>query len=207
MTIADAELLAWVSFRDVSWLQAFPLTEESVFSYIALSQFYDRTCNNEVVSMQTRYTAFANEPLSQAAIREKLQNMVGIEYILKEAKPPSYFLIQKIYRSSPTNISLLGEVYLINGTIYQAPSLESLLHFRLSSILDNLDKAWDYCNEFALPDIATNSIKIKTSVAESSDELIHPKDAAGIQEMTAINSTFLSLISRQSQQGAMAKPG
>ena len=33
------------------------------------------------------------------------------------------------------------------------------------------------------------------------------KDAAGIQEMTAINSTFLSLISRQSQQGAMAKPG
>jgi MED6 mediator sub complex component len=201
----EAEPITWVSFRDVSWLQAFSLTEESVFTYLALSQFYDRTCNNEVVSMQTRYTNYSNAPLSQSAIREKLQTMVGIEYLLKEFKSPSYFLIQKVYRSSPANFSLLSELYVINGTIYQAPSLEALLHFRLTNILDNLGKAWSYCNEFALPDIATNSIKIKSPVVDAGDELIHPKDVAGVQEMTAINSTFLSLITRQSQQNSATK--
>ena len=207
MTVAkEAEPLTWVSFRDVSWLQAFTLTEESVFTYLALSQFYDRTCNNEVVSMQTRYTNQTNTgPLSHAAIKEKLQSMIGIEYMLKEAKPPNYFLIQKVYRSSPSNISLLSEVFLMNGTIYQAPSLESILHFRLSNILDNLGEAWSYCNEFALPDIATNSIKIKTMVADSDDALLHPKDSAGVQEMTSINSTFWNLITKQSQQNSMPK--
>jgi mediator of RNA polymerase II transcription subunit 6 len=193
----SSEPLTWVSFRDVSWLQAFPLTEESIFAYLALSQFYDRTCNNEVVYMQTRYTNQTGAPLPQTVLRERLQNMVGIEYILKEAKPPGYFLIQKVYRSSPTNFSLLAETFVVNGTIYQSPSLESILHFRLGSIVDNLGKAWNYCNKFALPDIATNSIKTRPD--DANEEPVHPKDAAGVQEMIAINSTFLSLITKQSQ--------
>lgn len=48
--------LAAVCFRDVAWLQHFTLSEASVLEYFSMSQFYDRTCNNEVLLMQARFT-------------------------------------------------------------------------------------------------------------------------------------------------------
>ena len=50
------EELAFVCFRDVAWLQACPLTADNVLEYFSLSQFYDRTCNNEVLKMQVSFT-------------------------------------------------------------------------------------------------------------------------------------------------------
>lgn len=59
------EDLEHVCFRDVAWLQSFPLTDESVLDYFAMSPFYDRTCNNEVLRMQARYVGQPKELLSQ----------------------------------------------------------------------------------------------------------------------------------------------
>lgn len=51
------ENLEHVCFRDVSWLQINGgLRAEMVLEYFSLSQFYDRTCNNEVLKMQARFT-------------------------------------------------------------------------------------------------------------------------------------------------------
>ncbi len=48
--------LAFVCFRDVSWLQCFELNASSALEYFSMSQFYDRTSNNEVLRMQSRFT-------------------------------------------------------------------------------------------------------------------------------------------------------
>lgn len=58
--------LAHVCFKDVAWLQHFPLTDDSVLDYFAMSQFYERTCNNEVLKMQARFT-------DNAALLDQLQ--------------------------------------------------------------------------------------------------------------------------------------
>lgn len=47
-----------VSFKDLAWLHAYGLTPHNALEYFSLSQFYDRTCNNEVVKMQTKFNNF-----------------------------------------------------------------------------------------------------------------------------------------------------
>lgn len=42
-----------ISFRDQLWLSAYPLDRNLVFDYFALSPFYDRTCNNEQLRMES----------------------------------------------------------------------------------------------------------------------------------------------------------
>lgn len=49
--------LAHICFRDGAWIQARGgLGAHNVMEYFSLSQFYDRTCNNEVAKMQTQFT-------------------------------------------------------------------------------------------------------------------------------------------------------
>ena len=51
--------LSNTSFKDVIWLQKFPLIKETILDYFALSPFYDRSCNNEVLRMQTKFSNVA----------------------------------------------------------------------------------------------------------------------------------------------------
>lgn len=42
-----------ICFRDQLWLNTYPLERNLVFDYFALSPFYDWTCNNEQLRMQS----------------------------------------------------------------------------------------------------------------------------------------------------------
>lgn len=68
---SSGEDLSQVCFRDVSWLQAFELTNASVMEYFSYSQFYERTSNNEVLKMQARYINKPEEMLSQLQCNQR----------------------------------------------------------------------------------------------------------------------------------------
>ena len=131
------EQLAHVCFRDVTWLQHFLLTESTVLEYFSLCQFYDRTCNNEVLKMQARYTE--NE-----AILQQLHQMTGIEYALYRYIPPSLFIIVKQNRISPTRANILSSYYVLDGSVYMVPSLHSVLSSRLTSSMHHINEAIRY---------------------------------------------------------------
>lgn len=88
--------------------------------------------------MQTRFT-------ESGAISATggLENMVGIEYTVKRAacSPPRLFIIHKLYRHGPADTETLASYYVLDGTIYQAPNLISLLRCRLSTSLKYLNDA------------------------------------------------------------------
>lgn len=112
----------------------FPLTELSVLDYFSLSQFYDRTCTNEQLRMQTRFTT--------AVGTIRLEEMVGVEYVVAETKqPPRLFIIHKRHRHSPHDFDVLASYYVLDGTIYQAPTLLSLLRCRVTTSLAFLTEA------------------------------------------------------------------
>lgn len=57
--------------------------------------------------------------------------MTGIEFAVLSSKPPSLFVIGKQQRHSPSKVSLLACYYVLNGSIYMAPDLLSLIDSRL----------------------------------------------------------------------------
>lgn len=132
--------LGHVCFRDVTWLQHFPLTNDTILDYFAQSQFYDRTCNNEVLKMQARYTD------NPTALLTQLYRMTGPEYALLPAvsSPPGLFVVVRQHRTSPTQVRLQQAYYVLDGTIYLAPSIYSLINCRITTSLYSLREAVEY---------------------------------------------------------------
>lgn len=133
--------LSHVCFRDVAWLQNIPLDDTSVMDYFAMSQFYDRTCNNEVLKMQARFT-------DNAALLSQLHKMTGVEYAVLSSQPPKLFIIAKQQRHSPEKTSILSLHYVLDGSIYMAPSVHGVIGSRVTLSLYYLNEALKYAKKF-----------------------------------------------------------
>jgi len=118
-----------ISFHDSAWIPI--LSSENVLDYFCqrTNQFYDRTCNNEVVKMQRLDPA-------------QMQYMTGVEYALIHAQDPILYVIRKQMRFSPTQLNHLGVYYILAGVVYQAPDIGSLINSRLLSVVQKLNTAF-----------------------------------------------------------------
>jgi MED6 mediator sub complex component len=121
-------------FRDPAWLQQFPLTKDSVLQYFALSQFYSRNSNNEVLKMQTLHNEIGDQ-------EELFRKMTGIQYSLHHHEEPHLFIIKESMRTSPSKTSVLRFYYIMHGAVYQAPTERELVSARLTNILFAMRKA------------------------------------------------------------------
>ncbi|KAJ3258257.1 hypothetical protein HK103_003738 [Boothiomyces macroporosus] len=136
----DEELTS-VSFKDTAFLQAFGLHELNIIEYFSKSQFYDVSCIDEQLKMQARFNDLQVTQLDHT-------KMTGIKYDLWYfTYQPSYFVIKKSQIYSETRAELLAIYYVIEGTIYQAPSLSSVLTNRTMTSLFYLNKAFDVGTE------------------------------------------------------------
>ena len=152
------EDLTSVSWEDKVWLQHFPLHRGSVLDYFAHSQFYDRTCNNEQVKMQHR-----ERNLQHGELEQMLEKMTGVEYRLDvvdevpqsaSSTAHSLYVIRKQLRSGPPRRVADGEdqaapvqtlYYVLDGVVYEVPSLHALLSSRVRKLGWLLDDAFAAC--------------------------------------------------------------
>lgn len=137
-TIATASEMSEVNlqqqaWRYEAWLHSWNLNRSTVLDYFKFSNFYDRTCNNEIAIMQTMSI-------------EALKSMEGIEYEVDPLSTDEYFLIRKSYRVDPNTTHLLALYYVIGvdnttgdplmpprGTVLPMPDLHSVLKTNLVS--------------------------------------------------------------------------
>ncbi|CAI5980382.1 unnamed protein product [Closterium sp. NIES-65] len=126
--------LTGLCFRDQIFLNFVGgcLVPGNVFDYFANSPFYDRTCNNEQLRMQGIH------PLDTARLRE----MVGWEYSLHMAQEPHLFVLRKQKRDGPDRTTPVAAYYILDGSIYQAPSLHAVIGSRICRALHHLRAAF-----------------------------------------------------------------
>jgi len=129
------------AWRYEAWLHAYPLKRETVLDYFKHSDFYDRTCNNEVAIMQTNNT-------------DAMRLMEGIEYSVDPSSTNDFFLIRKSWRLDPQTTHLLALYYVVGmdaptagmpprGTVFPMPDLHAVLKTNLASSLIYLQSAFD----------------------------------------------------------------
>lgn len=74
------------------------------------------------------------------------REMKGTEYCLLYAHEPILYVIRKQYRTSPKETSFLEDFFILSGTVYKCPSLESLVHSKLRNLSHLLSMCVSECN-------------------------------------------------------------
>ncbi|EGF78057.1 hypothetical protein BATDEDRAFT_91168 [Batrachochytrium dendrobatidis JAM81] len=125
----EQEDLTTMSFKDTAFLQLLGLNEHNALDYFSMSQFYDKSCLNEQLKMQVRHNELQAQQLDG-------RQMKGLEYTLWYFTPqPSLYVIRKQTRLSPTRVDLVAVYYIVEGTIYQSPTLCQVLANRVRTSL------------------------------------------------------------------------
>lgn len=149
------------SFVDPVFLARFGLSRANVLDYFLhpLNPFRTQVnTSNEVLAMQgisiglliqQGTTGFPMPP--QAAEEEyhrSLTRLTGEQYELLPPMDPKFFTqpsplytIRHVTRTGPTNIKILGIYYVVEGVIYKAPSVRSLMKANIARTLDGLSGA------------------------------------------------------------------
>src|SRR6218665_1764181 len=122
------EKLLGTSWSDAKWIPI--LNEGNILNYFAEKDnpFYERNCNNENLRMR-------GLPLNQ---KSELERMQGIEYVLLHVQQPILYVIRKKRRINPEQAFTIADFYIIAGTVYQAPDLNSIISTKLLSSIFEL---------------------------------------------------------------------
>ncbi|KAG0030824.1 Mediator of RNA polymerase II transcription subunit 6 [Podila clonocystis] len=89
-----------IEWRFQEWLIGMGgLNPENVLDYFALSPFWDPECNNAVLRMQTQFNNLGE-------MKQRLSEMIGVEFALVLDRYPHLFVIQKQRRKNPQEESV-----------------------------------------------------------------------------------------------------
>ncbi|KAI9032655.1 MED6 mediator sub complex component-domain-containing protein [Phycomyces nitens] len=139
---APTEDLTSVEWRDTNWLERVGgfQNQQMVLDYFAMSPFWDRQCNNQVLSMQTQYNDL-RQPYE--ATVEALRKMTGIEFAVIHEQPPVW-VIQKRFRRGPApdDVNPIATYYITGANVYQSPTIYSVIANRLLTSLFHVNSAF-----------------------------------------------------------------
>ncbi len=170
------EPLEFVCFRDVNWMQAHGLAAENVLEYFALSQFYERTCNNAVLRMQHDRSDPGAAPLSGPALTSALDALsTGGEYVLDAAHsaPPRLYVILRRERRAPGPGGAVATdaYYVVDGCVYKAPDALAVLSGRLAASAAQMGRALDAVRAAAAYDVASGHY-VRRIVDENTEDAV-----------------------------------
>ncbi|KAI8321204.1 MED6-domain-containing protein [Martensiomyces pterosporus] len=135
--------LTGIEWRFTEWIvQNGGLRPENVLDYFSLSPFWDPSSNNAILRMQTQFNELQKSSLD-------LRQMTGVEFAVTHQEPPALFIITKQRRSNATRATPISIYYVVNGNIYEAPTLYSILSTRMLSSIKHVEDAFEIASKHA----------------------------------------------------------
>ncbi|KEF60342.1 uncharacterized protein A1O9_01902 [Exophiala aquamarina CBS 119918] len=142
----------------ISWNGGF-LHSNNVLFYFATSPFFDQVSGNQSLLTQWVGTPNQNDILgTRQKFESHLRHQRGTQYVVEhdplESKvfidgpngrePSNVWVIRKQHREndSDNGVTPLGYYYIVNDVIYQAPSIASVLNYRILNTVSALDKVF-----------------------------------------------------------------
>ncbi|ETO18523.1 hypothetical protein RFI_18742 [Reticulomyxa filosa] len=136
----DPESSYCQSWSYPAWLGTYPLHQDTVLDYFKHSDFYDRTCNNEILAMQINIDA------------NQLQKMKGKEYSVDRTtikNNPLYLCIHENLRTSVQDVELMKVYYSpgVNGHphrghIFPMPVIDMIFMNKLRTAMFHINHAF-----------------------------------------------------------------
>ena len=155
-------------FYEPNYLNTMGLSNENALEYFSISHFYDKSCINEIIKMQTQFT--------KINVEEHMQRMQGIFYEVEKTTMPNIFVIMKKERENE-NVFILKVYYIICGYIYCCPTIEMLSESKLCEILWIVNKMLDFYEE-------NKNIELFKGI-------YHKEEEKNNTAITALDTTFL----------------
>ncbi|KAG9066959.1 Mediator of RNA polymerase II transcription subunit 6 [Linnemannia hyalina] len=134
--MTDTNLLN-VEWRFHEWIMGVGgLNPDNVLDYFAQSPFWDPSCNNAIIRMQTQFNNLGE-------MTQKLKEQRGLEFALIHERYPTLFIIQKQERKGPDWVLPMDIYYVLNGSIYMNPDVQTLLSNRILGSLFYVESAFN----------------------------------------------------------------
>ncbi|CAN3363558.1 mediator of RNA polymerase II transcription subunit 6 [Diutina catenulata] len=139
--MADAPLDE-IQWKSPEFIQERGLHTGNVLEYFSLSPFYDRTSNNQILTMQFQFQQIQIPPgvSFHQYFQNRLAEMTGIEFIVAYTREPDFWIIRKQNRSDPKRADTLADYYVIGANIYQAPKVFDIISSRLLASVLSMKK-------------------------------------------------------------------
>ncbi|KAA8498106.1 Mediator of RNA polymerase II transcription subunit 6 [Porphyridium purpureum] len=203
--IAQEDDLREISFMDKTWLSYFPLNVHTALDYFALSPFYDRSSNNELVRQQR---------LDLSVLR----GMTGIQFTLVQqgganqnpyagqdqaqasmvaAGDTSLFVVQKARRESEKVLVPLQYYYICMGKVYVAPVATDVFSARLAHCMFHVQNAFSNTLRHATLDV-DGMYKYRYSTRKAATEpatkegMPQPTNGGGEEGQPLVNANLAS---------------
>lgn len=108
--------------------------ESTIMEIFYSSVFYQKESNNEQLRTQ----------LQTSGIQESLKEMKGIQFVVTQLYPEkNLFWIEKRNRTSPRDFTVISVYYMLNFTIFQAPTLSHIVDTRINNSIFFQKKAFE----------------------------------------------------------------
>ncbi|KAF9762738.1 Mediator of RNA polymerase II transcription subunit 6 [Nosema granulosis] len=170
-----------ICFIDTNFISFNPLNENNIIDYFSTSPFYDPSCNNEVLKMQSQYTG--------NKINQQVDKLKGMYFILDyRNEDNTLFVIRKSINTGDEHVNI-NFYYVIFGHIYEAPTCSSLFHSKATEVFWQLNKIIDCIIE----EIDFNPLGIKD---QNSSDKAHEKEYTIIRDIFEMYNKITSYTKR-----------
>ncbi|RLV94931.1 Mediator of RNA polymerase II transcription subunit 6 [Spathaspora sp. JA1] len=191
------EALDEIQWKSPEFIQERGLHSNNVLEYFALSPFYDRTSNNQVLMMQFQYQQI-QIPMNMTFhqyFQSRLTEMTGIEFIIAFTREPDFWIVRKQRRLDPTSTLTLQDYYIIGANVYQAPRIYHVLSSRMLSSVLSLRNSIDILNNMSSYHISDGGHSYNNSIhglTSSASQLLLTNAQPKSLTMTVSNTNVMN---------------